>query len=255
MNTVRGIIARSTCGGIALASILLAGCDRAGTAGGPGATDKGAKAPMYGEADNTFNLTTSSISIKQGDTEKGMIGIKRGTNFDQDVGIMIDDLPKGVTLESSKLVIKSGATDVNFTLTASNDSTPGDFNVKVTGHPAKGGDAVNNFKLTVAKKDSFTLSMPFWTTAIKQGEAKSVSITIKRDKRFDQDVTVKVDSLPKGITLEPASAIIKTGESDAKFVLKAADDAGLGDFAVMVTGHPTMGADATHEFKFSVAKK
>lgn len=255
MNSIQGIIARSTVAGIALASILLVGCDRAGTAGGPGATDKGAKAPMYGEADNTFNLTTSSVSIKQGDTEKGTIGIKRGTNFDQDVAITIADLPKGVTLDPSSLVIKSGATDVKFAVLATSDAIPGDFTVKVVGHPGKGGDATNDFKLTVAKKDSFTLGVPFWTTSLKQGEAKSVSITINRDKRFDQAVTVKIDNLPKGITVEPASAVVKTGEPDAKFVLKADSEAGLGDFEVKVIGHPAQGVDATHEFKFTVAKK
>lgn len=255
MTTIHGLMARFTAGASALAILMLSGCDRSGSAGGPGATEKGAKPPLYGEADNTFNLTTSSMSIKQGDAEKGTIGIKRGTNFDQDVAITLDDLPKGVTLDPSGPVIKSGGSDVKFTLTASDDATPGDFTVKVIGHPAKGGDAINTFKITVAKKDSFTLSMPFWTTGLKQGEAKAVSIAISREKRFDQEVTVKIDGLPKGITVEPASAVVKPGEADAKFVLKAADDAGLGDFAVTATGHPKKGADASHEFKFTVAKK
>ena len=63
------------------------------------------------------------------------------------------------------------------------------------------------------------------------------------------------DGLPKGVTVEPAGSVIKNGDAEAKFVLKAAADAALGDFAVNVTGHPMKGADATHEFKFTVAKK
>ena len=97
--------------------------------------------------------------------------------------------------------------------------------------------------------------MPFWTTGLKQGEAKAVTIGLTRDKRFDQDVTLSFAGLPKGVTVEPAGAVVKHGDADAKFSLKAADDAALGDFAVVVTGHPTKGADATHEFKFTVAKK
>jgi hypothetical protein len=38
-------------------------------------------------------------------------------------------------------------------------------------------------------------------------------------------------------------------------ILKAAEDAALGTFTVKVTGHPKTGADATREFKFTVAKK
>ena len=36
---------------------------------------------------------------------------------------------------------------------------------------------------------------------------------------------------------------------------KAADDAALGDFAITMTGHPAKGADSSHEFKFTVARK
>ena len=32
------------------------------------------------------------------------------------------------------------------------DAALGDFTIKVTGHPASGADAMNEFKMTVAKK-------------------------------------------------------------------------------------------------------
>lgn len=256
MTTTYGIVTRLTVGALSFAVFALVGCHRGeGTAGGPGATDPAAKPPLYGQADDTFNLTASSVSLQQGSGVQGTIGIKRGTNFVQDVILAFDGLPKGIILDPSGPAIKSGDTEAKFTLTASDDAALGDFTVQVVGHPTKGGDATNHFKLTVAKKDSFTLSMPFWTTALKQGETKAVSITISRDKRFDQDVALKFDDLPKGVTVEPVGAVIKNGETEAKFALKAADDASLGDFAVKVTGHPTKGADTTHEFKFTVAKK
>lgn len=61
--------------------------------------------------------------------------------------------------------------------------------------------------------------------------------------------------LPAGVTVEPARPTVKKGGAEAKFTLKAADDAALGTFTVKVTGHPAAGADATHDFKFMVAKK
>jgi len=255
MANKSGLLALLAGIGLCFLALVLTGCDRSGSAGGPGATAAGTKPPVFGEADNTFNLTTSSVSIKQGDTEKGTIGIKRGTNFDQDVAITLTEIPTGVTIEPSSLAIKHGDADVKFTLKAADNAAPGEYTVKVTGHPAKGGDATNQFKLTVAKKDSFTLSPSFWTTGVKQGETKAVAVGIHREKRFDQEVTLKITGLPKGVTAEPATIVIKAGDADAKFALKASDDAAIGDFSATLTGHPTAGADATHEFKFSVARK
>lgn len=259
MTLTSSSIVRLSAGVLALAALVISGCDFKGsksTAGGPGVTtDPSVKQPRFGEADNTFNLTASSISVKQGDAVQGTIGIKRGTNFAQDVSLAFQNLPKGITLDPSALAIKSGGTDAQFKLIASDDAAIGEFTINVVGHPSTGGDATTQITLTVDKKDSFTLSVPFWTTSLKQGETRVVSITIAREKKFDQDVTLKFDDLPKGITVEPASAVIKNGETEAKFVLKAVDEAGLGDFRAIVTGHPTKGADASHEFKFSVAKK
>jgi hypothetical protein len=251
-----GIVALLTAGVLALAAIVVAGCDHKGsTAGGPGATDPSARPPRYGEADNTFNLTAPSMSVKQGAAVQGTIGIKRGTNFAQDVSLAFENLPKGITLDPSALTIKSGGTDAQFKLIAGDDVVPGEFTITVVGHPANGGDATVQLSLTVDKKDSFTLRMPFWTTGLKQGEAKDITISINREKQFDQDVALKFSGLPKGVTVDPADAVIKNGQPEAKFVIKATDDAPLGDFSVMVTGHPTKGADASHEFKFTIAKK
>jgi uncharacterized membrane protein len=248
---------RITASTLAFAAVSLAGCDKksGATVGGPGAMDPAVKAPLFGEADNTFELTASSISLKQGDTTQGTIGIKRGTNFAQEVTLSLQDLPKGVAVAPSGLAIKSGATDAAFTLTVSDDAALGDFTVKVIGHPTSGKDAVKQFSLTVAKKDSFTLGMPFWTTALKQGETKDVSISINRDKKFDQDVTLKFEGLPKGVTVEPMGGTIKNGEPEAKFALKASDDAAPGDYTINIIGHPAKGVDASHAFKFTLAKK
>jgi hypothetical protein len=57
------------------------------------------------------------------------------------------------------------------------------------------------------------------------------------------------------VTLDPASPVIKHGDTEAKITLKAADDAAVGDFTLKVTGHPTKGADAANEFKLTVDKK
>jgi uncharacterized membrane protein len=240
--------------GVTLAALL--GCDQAKhTAGGPGATTPDGKPPMFGRADDTFDLTLSAQSVKQGESKEVTVGIKRGTNFAQDVGLRFVDLPAGVTVTPTGPDLKHGEGDTRVTLAATDAAAPGDYTVKVMGHPTSGGDATAEFKLTVAPKDTFALGTSFLSPTLKQGEAKTVAISIKRDKAFDQDVTLSFADLPAGVTVEPAAPAIKYGDAETKVTLKAADDASLGTFTVKMTGHPTAGADATHEFKFTVAKK
>jgi hypothetical protein len=242
---------------LAVAVFAVTGCSPAGTPGGPGASGTNAKPPLYGQAEDTFNLSvpTQSTSLKQGDTKDALIGIKRGKNFEQDVTLHFAEVPVGTTIEPASPVIKHGDTEAKITLKAGDEAPPGDFKVKVTGHPTKGGDATIQLTLTVAKKDTFHLSAPILSTTLKQGEQKAIAVGIRRDKNFDQDVTLHLAAMPTGVTVDPTTSVIKHGEPEAKFTFKAADDAALGDFTIKVTGHPTKGADATMELKLTVAKK
>jgi hypothetical protein len=255
MKNRKGIPLPLSAGTVALAVFLLVGCNKEGTPGGPGVTNPSQKPPLVGESNETFTLTTTSVSLRPGENAQETIGIKRGHNFDQDVSLAFEGVPNGVTISPAKPVIARGTQEVKCTLTANDGVPPADFTVKVIGHPATGSDATNQFKLTVDKKDSFTLSVPFWTTSIKQGEAKSFSIGINRDRHFTQDVTLSFNSLPMGVTVEPATGVIKNGESEAKFTLKAAENAALGDFTVKVNGQPATGVTVIHDFKFSISKK
>ena len=246
---------KSLFAGFAVVTLLaLTGCNQ-GTPGGPGATDTSGKKPAFGQADDTFNLNAPvmSSSTKQGEQTEATFGIKRAKNFDEDVTLKFTDVPKGVTIEPASPVIKHGDADVKITFKIGDEAALGDFNVKVTGHPTKGGDAKIEFQLAIAAKDSFTLKGP-GSTSLKQGEVKTVSISIKRDKSFDQDVALKFGELPKGVTLEPNAPVIKHGDEDAEVTFTGADDASRGKFDIKVTGHPTKGADASNEFKLTVAK-
>ena len=104
-------------------------------------------------------------------------------------------------------------------------------------------------------EETFNLSVPSLSTHLKQGETKAASISLSRGKNFDEDVTLKFDDVPTGITIDPASPVIKHGDTEAKVMFEAADDAALGDFTIKVTGHPTKGVDAKSEFKLTVAEK
>src|SRR5579871_5124412 len=103
---------------LAMGLIASIGCNDHDKAGGPGATDPSAKQPLYGQADNTFNLSAPSISLKQGETKTIVIGIKRGTNFQEDVTLEFTTVPQGMTLDPASPVIRHGDKETEVTLKA-----------------------------------------------------------------------------------------------------------------------------------------
>ena len=141
--------------------IIIGGCNQ-GTPGGPGAppanppaTNQTAQKPIVGEAKETFTLSVPLLatSLKQGEAKVIDISINRGTNLDADVALSFSELPTGITIDPPSPAIMHGESKVSITLTAADDAALGDFEVKVTGHPSKGGaDAVNDLKLTVTEK-------------------------------------------------------------------------------------------------------
>lgn len=104
-------------------------------------------------------------------------------------------------------------------------------------------------------EETFRLDVPNLSTRLTQGEVQQVSIAIKRGKNFSEDVVLTFGELPKGVTVEPGQPMLKAGDEEAKFKVKAADDAALGDHTIKVTGTPTKGKDAANEFKITVNKK
>jgi uncharacterized membrane protein len=144
---------RSFAGLLLAALFALTGCNQ-GTSGGPGVSNPPQKQPVYGEAEDTFDLSMpmASTTIHQGESKEVAVGIKRGKNFDEDVTLKFADGPKGVTIDSANPVIKHGDTEAKLTFKATDDASLGDFTVKVTGHPTKGSDAANDFKIRVVKK-------------------------------------------------------------------------------------------------------
>jgi hypothetical protein len=104
-----------------------------------------------------------------------------------------------------------------------------------------------------AADDTFQLTRG--EAILRQGETKSVSIYIKRARNFDEDVTLKFSDLPKGVSIDNTSPLIKHGDAEARFTLTATDDASLGDFSLQVTGHPEKGRDATNSLNITVSKK
>jgi len=88
---------------------------------------------------------------------------------------------------------------------------------------SKGGDK----QLTVKAKESHS---------VKRGDKESIDVTVNRDG-FDDDVTIAIENLPEGVTLQDTNMKIAKGEKSATFTLKAANDAkAVTDHPVKITG-------------------
>ncbi len=101
--------------------------------------------------------------------------------------------------------------------------------------------------------ETFNLSLE--TTFLRQGERKTVGVTVYRNVNFNEEVTLGFGELPKGLSIDNGSPVIKRNEERAHFALTAAEDASIGDFSIRVTGHPTKGVDASNDFNITVDKK
>lgn len=141
--------------GVALAALY--GCSPT-TPGGPGTAAPESEKPMIGQTDNTFTLDVPMLAtkIKQGDTDTITIGIKRGTNFAQDVSLDFANVPEGVTIDPANAGIPRTEEDVELTVRAAENAVLGDFIVKVTGNPDSGADAMADVSLTITKGDEET---------------------------------------------------------------------------------------------------
>jgi hypothetical protein len=104
-------------------------------------------------------------------------------------------------------------------------------------------------------EDTFSLSVPRLSTKVRQGGSKEFTVGVRPGERFDHDVGLTFDGLPRGVTVEPAQPIVKHGDGGVRLTFRAAAGAAAGDFAVKVTGHPQVGEDATAELKLTVEKK
>ena len=106
---------------------------------------------------------------------------------------------------------------------------------------------------------TFGLQPPTPATFLHSGEAKAVAIGLKRGMRFkeDEDLTLTFTDtdVPKGVTFDPAHPVIRHPDTEAKFTIKAADGAALGDFAIKVTGRAADGGAVSNLFNLSVVPK
>jgi uncharacterized membrane protein len=106
---------------------------------------------------------------------------------------------------------------------------------------------------SVLKDEGFRIAAPTFSTEVKQGETKNVTISLERGVYFKQDVKLKIKAA-KGISVEPTKVSVKASDNpDVQLQISAAKDAALGGYQVSVKGTPETGAPTSTEFNVTVA--
>lgn len=119
---------------------------------------------------------------------------------------------------------------------------------------AKPASTVETKPVPGEAEHTFSLSVPFESVALTQGEEESVRIGILRGENFSEEVAIDVSGLPAGVTV--TDAVITPGSTGVTLTFKAASDAALGDFTAKVTGHTaSSGDDFSKEIEVTVAQK
>ena len=104
----------------------------------------------------------------------------------------------------------------------------------------------------LSSDQGFRLSTPLFTTTIQQGDRKTVTVSVKRDDHFKEDVRLEATASP-GISVDPNRVLVKASDSpDVPFQITVPQDAALGEYRVHVKGIPETGQSTSTEIKVKV---
>lgn len=102
------------------------------------------------------------------------------------------------------------------------------------------------------KDQGFKISVPAFGTDVKQGELLTLAVTVQRDSLFKEDVELHIKAA-KGINVEPDKVTIKASDRpEVQLQITAPKDAALGEYPVVVTGKPDVGAATSVGFTVTV---
>jgi hypothetical protein len=175
----------------------------------------------------SFTLWTGGASIAPGGTGTSSIEVTPQYGFSGNVTLTASGLPSGVTAAFTPNPTTANST---LTLAASSSTTPGQYNVTITG--TSGTQTVSTTLALGISAASFTLAT-YSSPSIGQGSSGQSYIYINPQNGFTGSVTLSASGLPSGVTaaFTPNPA---TGASTVTFA--ASSSATLGQYNVTITG-------------------
>ena len=105
---------------------------------------------------------------------------------------------------------------------------------------------------SMASEEGFRVSVPVLPTQVEQGDRKTVSVYLIRDKYFKQEVTV-ASTTTNGISVSPSKVTVKPDQSpEVLLQIIVEKDAPLGDYMVHVVATPETGIATSKDFPVKV---
>jgi uncharacterized membrane protein len=100
--------------------------------------------------------------------------------------------------------------------------------------------------------EGFKIGVPTFGTTVKQGDRRTVTVSLHRGEIFKRDVTLEIKAT-KGISVEPTNVVVKGSDApDVQLQIAAPRDAAIGDYHIYVKGTPETGEPTSTEFKVKV---
>lgn len=102
------------------------------------------------------------------------------------------------------------------------------------------------------KEQGFTIRVRRFTLDIKQGDVKTVKVSLTRGDYFKQDVRLQF-LVSEGLTVDPDNVLVKASDRpDVEVKLTAATDAALGKYRLAIKGSPETGESTSAELTINV---
>ena len=190
-----------------------------------------------------FTLSApSSMTVTQGNSVSGTIGVNEVNGFTGGVNLSVSGLPSGVTASFSP---NPTMTSSVLTLTATSTAATGTVNLTVTG---TSGNLTSSapIALTVTIVGDFGLSALPSSVSVTQGQSGTSAINVTPQNGFVSSVSFSASSVPSGVT---ASFSPNPAATSSTLTLTATTTAPTGTFSMTVTG--TVGG-LTHSTVVSV---
>jgi hypothetical protein len=174
-----------------------------------------------------LRVEPTEIVFGQNLSAKVKVIAERSEGWDADIALAVNPakngLPGGITVKPQP--IKKGTNEVELTFSANDKAALGDFTAALSGTIKK--DKATSVQTTpgITLKLQAPLTVgtePAGGKLAKGGELK-LKVTISRNAALSAPVTLTAANLPKGVTAEAVA--IPADQTEAEFVLKAADDA------------------------------
>jgi hypothetical protein len=178
----------------------------------------------------SFTLGFGTLTIGQGASATTSISVNPLYGFAGNVTLSASELPSGVTASWNPNPTALG--NSSLTLTASGNSSLGQYNILITG--TSGAQTASSWVDLSIYPQGFTLSDSPNSLVMNEGSSGTATVYIAPQYGFNGPVTLSASGLPSGVTATFAPNPTATGSS--VLTLAAAGNAAAGTAIVTITG-------------------